>query len=202
MIATPARLKIDDSIFARAKRFTVAEYHALIESGALTTENALELLEGLLVEKMPIYPPHRFTTDEIRKLLTKLLEGKYFVSGQQPITIDNSEPEPDGYIAKGSSRDYLDKHPSAEDLFSVIEVSDSTLKIDQTTKMQIYARAGIAFYWILNLVDRQIEVYSNPSGEVENPTYKQRVIYTAEDSVPVEIGGEIFGEIKVADILP
>ena len=202
MIAPPKESQKEDTIYARTKRFSVAEYHTLIESGALTTEHALELLEGLIVEKMPIYPPHRFATDEIRRILTKLLEGKYFVSGQQPITTNDSEPEPDGYVARGTSRDYLENHPAAEDLLLVVEVSDSTLKLDQKGKKQVYARAGIPQYWIVNLEDSLVEVYSNPTGDVDRPTYKQQQIFTAEDSLPVQLNGETLGEIKVADVLP
>jgi Uma2 family endonuclease len=85
------------------------------------------------------------------------------VRGQEPIILsDNSAPEPDVVIARYLSRDYVSSHPLAADILLVIEVSDSTLKYDRITKLSLYAESGIADYWIFNLVEPQLEMYSEP----------------------------------------
>ena len=202
MIAAQPQPKIEQSLAERSKRFSVAEYHTLFESGGLTTEYSLELIEGLLIEKMPIYPPHSFTTDVTRDFVTLLLPKGYFAKSQAPITLADSEPEPDGLIVRGNYRDFAATHPTATDTPLVIEVSDSSLRFDQQDKKRVYARAGIPIYWIINLIDRQVEIYSDPITDHEPPTYRQQTIYTEKDQFPVEIDGKTVGHIQTADILP
>ncbi|MEM7802708.1 MAG: Uma2 family endonuclease [Chloroflexota bacterium] len=203
MIETqPNRQKQEASIFERAKRFSVAEYHQWMDAGILTEDHALELLEGIIFEKMPIHPPHRFVTDEIRQILMRIVKDGYYVSGQQPVTTVESEPEPDVFVVRGRSRDFLQSHPTPKNVPLVIEVSDSTLMTDQQVKKRIYARAGIPIYWIVNLNDRQLELYSEPLQDIESPNYRQQTIYFPKDEFPVVIDGQTIGQIKVADILP
>lgn len=183
-------------------RITVDRYHEMIEVGFLTENDRLELLEGYLIEKMTVNPPHSFTTDQIRDELMTVLKSGYFVKSQQPITTDSSEPEPDVIIVQGNKRDFVKRHPEPQEISLVIEVSDSTLYQDQTWKKRIYAQASIAIYWIVNLADRQIEVYSHPSGPSDNPTYRQLITYHETDHIPVILNNQEIAQLRVHDLLP
>ena len=183
-------------------RITVARYHEMLEAGFLTENDRLELLEGYLIEKMTVNPPHSFTTDQIRDELMATLKSGYFVKSQQPITTDGSEPEPDVIVVQGNKRDFVNRHPQPQDVPLVIEVSDSTLYQDQTWKKRIYAQASIATYWIDNLSERQIEVYSQPSGPSDNPTYHQLITYREADEIPVILNNQEIAQLSVRDLLP
>jgi Uma2 family endonuclease len=126
----------------------------------------------------------------------------YYVDAQEPLTTDESEPEPDVMIVRGQRRDYRDRHPGPRDIAVVIEVSDTTLQRDRTLKKQIYARGGIPVYWIINLPEQQIECYTQPSGPAEHPDYQQRQDYHSTEHIPVPIGEQLIGELAVADLLP
>ena len=143
-------------------RVSVAQYHAMIDSGALTEDNPIELLQGWLVQKMPKKPRHSTITRIIRKLLAELMPQGWYVDSQEPMTTADSEPEPDIMIVRGTVMDYLDRHPGPEDVALVVEVSDATLNRDQTLKKQLYAAAAVPVYWVVNLPDNQVEVYSRP----------------------------------------
>lgn len=183
-------------------RLSIEQYHAMIQSGILTDDDFVELLEGWLVFKMPKNPPHRATTRLVRTALENILPPGWYVDSQEPITLSNSEPEPDIVVVRGDTRQYLDRHPGAEDIAIVIEVSDTTLQRDRTVKKRIYARAGIAFYWIVNLVEEQVEVYSQPLVEVEQPDYSQRLDFGRSAVVPIMIEGIENCAIAVNSLLP
>lgn len=183
-------------------RLRVEQYHAIIQAGILTDDDSVELLEGWLVFKMPKNPPHRVTTRLVRTALENILPPGWYVDSQEPITLSNSEPEPDIVVVRGDTRQYLDRHPGAEDIALIIEVSDTTLQRDRTIKKRIYARAGIAIYWIVNLVEEQVEVYSQPIVEVEQPDYTQRLDYGRSAVISVIIEGVEIGAIDVNSLLP
>ena len=118
-------------------------------------------------------------------------------SAKRPITLGDSEPEPDVMMVRGDTRQYRDRHPGAEDVALVVEVADSTIERDRGIKKEMYARAGIPVYWIINLVERLIEVYEEPVGS----DYTSRRDYPA-DSVPVIVEGREVGRILVSALLP
>ncbi len=182
-------------------RFTVEQYHQMIRIGILNDDDPVELLEGWLVYKMPKNPPHRVTTKLTRNALEAIVPEGWYVDTQEAITLANSEPEPDIAIVQGNTRDYLDRHPGPADVALIIEVADSTLERDRTFKKRLYARAIIPVYWIINIPERQIEVYTNPVI-AEEATYQHRQDYQPSEEVPVEIIGEIVGNLSVADLLP
>jgi Uma2 family endonuclease len=124
------------------------------------------------------------------------------VDTQAPITLEDSEPEPDLVIVRGEPRLYLDRHPGPAELALAVEVADASLLRDQGTKKRIYARAGIAVYWIINLPDRRCEVYTDPVAADGEPDYRQRYDYGPSDAVPLIIDGQAVGSIAVADVLP
>ena len=148
---------------ATPKRFTIDEYHRLIQLGFLHEGDRIELIQGELIQMAAKGTPHTFCTTRLLRQLDRLLGDRAVVRGQDPITLPaNSEPEPDAVIARGNETDYLAHHPYPQDILLVIEISDSTLTYDQTTKLSLYAEAEIADYWIVNLIDRQLERYSQP----------------------------------------
>ena len=198
-LATPTRESIDLSSFWR---ISVDRYHKMIQRGLLTTNDRLELLEGMLIKKMTVNPPHAFVTETIDKTFARLFSDNFFNSSQQPVTMDDSEPEPDVFVVRGKRRDFVQNHPTPEDVALLVEVSDSTLQQDQTWKKGIYAQAEIPVYWIVNLPQRQIEVYTEPSGASANPIYRQLVIYQENDEIPVVVDGVETAVIPVSDLLP
>ncbi len=183
-------------------RFSVEQYHQMIRLGILTEDDPVELLEGWIIHKMPKNPPHRAATKLTRNALEEILPSGWYVDAQEPITLEDSEPEPDVVIVRGNTRDYLDRHPGSQDLALVVEIADSTLERDRTSKKRMYARAGIPVYWIVNLCERQLEVYTEPIDIAQQPTYQQRQDYSLSDEVAVAIEGREVGRITVEDFLP
>jgi len=183
-------------------RINVDQYHAMIEAGILTDDDSVELIEGWLVTKMPKKPLHRAVTHLVRKLLADVVIEGWYLDSQEPITILESEPEPDVIVVQGDTLDYLDRHPGADEIALVIEVSDATLQRDQMLKKRLYAAANIPVYWIINLIEYQIEVYTDPSGPTQQPDYGQRRTYGLDGQVPVVIDGQAVAQIAVQALLP
>lgn len=130
---------------ATFRRFTVTEYHELTRIGVLTTEDRVELIDGYLVNKMPQNDPHHSTVQRLTEDLVRLTPTGWRSRIQLPITIGNSEPEPDGAVVRGDRRTYDTRKPTGVDFGVVIEVSDTTLCFDRRFKMAEYAAAGIRF---------------------------------------------------------
>jgi Uma2 family endonuclease len=182
-------------------RFTVKQYHRMIETGVLNTNERVELLEGRIVPKMPHNPPHDGTISLIHKRVGHLLPDEWLIRIQSAITTRESEPEPDLAVVSGPELAYLTRHPGPDDIGLLIEVANTTLQDDRIIKGGIYARARIQPYWIVNLIDFQIEVYSDPRGG-KIPGYRHRKIYRAPESIPLIVVQKNFGQIPVKDILP
>jgi hypothetical protein len=184
------------------KRLSVAQYHAIIRAGVFDDDDPIELLEGWLVEKMPKKPPHSVATGLMSDAITPLLPAGWHIISQEPITTDDSEPEPDIGAVRGKRRDYVDSHPGPKDVGLIVEVADTTLARDRGVKKTIYARARMPIYWILNLVDRCVEVYTDPTGPAKKPDYRRPEIFGAKDSVPLGLDGKEIGRLKVKLLLP
>jgi hypothetical protein len=150
---------------------------------------------------MTLNPPHTAAVNALMKAFLTLAGMGSAVRIQQPITTSDSEPEPDVVLATGTDADYKKRHPKSSECIVVVEVADSSLREDQTTKLELYAGAKVAVYWIVNLVDRRVEVYTQPKGG-KNPAYKTRTDYGPDDSVPVSIGGTRVGTVAVKELLP
>jgi Uma2 family endonuclease len=168
----------------------------MIRAGILSEHDRVELIEGRLVEKMPNHPAHTFSVERSRETLEHdLLEG-FFINVQQPITTSTSEPEPDVTVIRGDREDFATRHPSPEDVALLIEVSDSTLKYDRTTKQRLYAVAGVLVYWIVNVPEKQLEVYTSPSADTGS--YEAKQIYALADTVTFLLDArEIMFPVKV-----
>ena len=189
-------------------RFSVGQYHQMIRAGILTKEDQVELLKGWLISKMPKNPPHRIATKLTRQSLESVVPAGWYVDSQEPITLDDSEPEPDAIIVRGDTRDYQTSHPTAKDVALVVEIADATLERDRELKKQLYASAGISVYWIVNLVENRLEVYSQPAVPTvptvidDEPDYSGRQDYNLGDAVPVLIEGNEVARIAVSDLFP
>jgi hypothetical protein len=181
-------------------RFTVEEYHELIENGVLTASHRVELIHGWLVTKMTLNPPHNYAVTALMQQLMRLA-AQATVRVQQPITTLDSEPEPDVVFATGTNADYKSRNPGPTETIIVVEVADTSLHEDRTTKLELYAGSKIAVYWIVNLVERCVEVYTQPRGG-KNPAYRKQTNYGPGDAVPVVVAGKEVGRIPVNELLP
>ena len=149
----------------RLRPITVGEYHRMGDAGILGPDERVELLNGRILEMPPIGPRHAYILTELYALLQRTFHGRAVVRAQQPLTLGSlSEPEPDIVIARGPSERYAAVHPTAADALLVIEVSDSMLAIDRGEKLTAYAQGGVDEYWIVNLIDRVLERFSESDG--------------------------------------
>ncbi len=183
-------------------RFSVDEYHEMVRAGILAEDAPVELLDGCVVKKMMIRPPHAVATDLVEDAMVAVLPKGFVVRSQKPITLSASEPEPDAVAVPGPRRRWVKGHPGPRDVALVVEVADSSLHCDRTLKKAIYAEAGIPAYWIVNLVDRCLEVYTEPSGPAEKPDYAHKEVLRPGDSAPVVVEGREVGRVAVEDVLP
>jgi Uma2 family endonuclease len=186
----------------RLHRFTLAQYERLVEIGLLNSKDRAELIDGWLVDKMPQNPRHAGAVDLARKTIEPLLSREWTTRSQFPVRLpgDNA-PEPDLVIVPAPSEQYFDRHPTEKDVALVIEVADATLEEDRRWKLPLYARAKIPVFWIVNLVDRVVEVYTEPRGG-KSPTYKQQMDYGPAAEVPVIVRGQVVGCIAARKLLP
>ena len=160
----------------KAKLWTVDDYHRMVETGVLTGSDRVELLEGQIIEMNPQLPPHAATTQRAFRYLDRLLETVACMRMQLPVTLKpKSEPEPDIAVVRIDASEYGDRHPAPDDIFLIIEVADSTLLGDRQQKALVYAKAGIADYWILDVNAKQVYVFREPTSE----GYQQEAILTA-----------------------
>jgi Uma2 family endonuclease len=183
-------------------RFTVEQYQRMTEAGILTKNDKVELLEGYVVFKMPRNPPHDGTIQVVTKRLGRRIPTGWDGRVQLTVALPDSQPEPDFAVARGDETTYLYRHPTAAEVGLVVEVADSSLDRDQAEKGRLYARADIPVYWIINLVDRRVEVYTQPSGPTPAPAYGSLVTYAPGDAVPLVLDGATVATIPAADLLP
>ncbi len=187
---------------AAIARFSVARYARMIETGILTPDDKVELLENYVVLKMPRLPLHDGTIDLMKAALPLLVPPGWLLRIQQTLVLSDSQLEPDFSLVRGTPRTYLTRHPVAADAGLVIEVAESSLLRDRDDKARIYVRGNIPCYWIVNLVDRQLDVYTQPAGPTAAPAYASVQAYKAGDVVPLVLDGNHVGSIGVADLLP
>jgi Uma2 family endonuclease len=179
-------------------RITVDEYERIIASGSLNEPEKVELIDGYMVRKMAKSPEHSFSTKEVLKALERRLPPGWTSRKEEPVRIPAyDEPEPDIAIVRGSDADYRHRIPEAIDVELLVEVSRTNPSADRQ-QGNFYGRGGIPVYWIVNLVDRQVEVYTDPGPA----GYASRNDFLSSQQVPVVIDGRQVGQIAVDDILP
>jgi Uma2 family endonuclease len=187
--------------YITVRRFRRAEYDALVDQGMFVGER-LELLDGLLVVREPQGSSHAAIVAQIGQVLQAEFGAGWHARLGAPVALDeDSEPEPDVAIVPGTPRDYLNAHPSTAVL--VVEVADSSLRLDRRFKAGLYARARLPEYWIANLTDRILEVHREPEPMADGAygwMYRSVAILHRGDSVtPLALFGRT---IPVADLLP
>ncbi len=145
--------------------FTVAEFERMGEAGVFTKDARLELIEGEIIEMSPIGSRHAACVKFLSRFLNRTVGDIALVSTQDPIRLnDFSEPEPDLALLRLRDDFYREAHPTPADVLLIIEVADTTLAYDRQVKMPLYAKAGVAETWIVNLLEEQIEVYAGLAG--------------------------------------
>ncbi len=182
-------------------RFSVEQYERMGAVGILTEEDKVELVDGFLVSKLTKNEPHSFACTVAREALSRIILAGWYLRVEQPVRIpEYDEPEPDLAVVRGSPRDHLrlGRCPEPGEVALVIEVSDASLARDRSEKLRAYARGGIPTYWIVNLVDRQVEVFAQPEGL----KYSLARVLRAGQTLALIVDGTQVGEIAVAELLP
>ena len=177
--------------------WTVADYHRMAETGILDEDERVELLEGKIIWMSAKGTAHRSAVGRTDYLLKNRLANRAWVSIQEPIKLnERSEPDPDVAVVQIDPLDYADHHPTPSEVYLLIEVADSSLKFDCETKAKTYAQAGIADYWVLDVVDRQLYVFREPNEE----GYQSKVILGEDESIsPLQFADL---QIAVLEMLP
>jgi Uma2 family endonuclease len=186
----------------RTRRWTRKEYDKLVKIGVLHEDEPIELIGGQMIVAEPKGTPHEtaigLTTDALRMAFG----AGWVIRVQSPVALDDeSEPEPDIAVAPGRHRDYLGEHPARPAL--IVEIADSSLSFDRRYKGSVYARAGIADYWIVNLRRRVLEVYrepvADPSARFGWKYESVRILKAAASVSPLAMPTAL---VAVADLLP
>ncbi|MCP5492955.1 MAG: Uma2 family endonuclease [Leptospiraceae bacterium] len=166
-------------------RLSRDKYHQMIDLGIITEKS--ELLDGIVIQKMPKKPVHTYVVEQLFWFIYRtLLKSNYKIRKEEPLVLDNSEPEPDLAIVEADEYDYAYGHPNFASF--VIEVALTTIEIDRT-KASIYAKGNIPEYWIINLLEKTIEVYTSPIGN----QYSSKKVFTFQE----EVSSLQFAELKV-----
>ena len=140
------------------RKLTIAEYHKLVEAGVLHPKERVELLDGLLVQMAPIGPRHQSIVDQLTEEFSAQNKGRYKVSPGRPIPIpDFNEPQPDMVLFKRGVPS--ERHPSPNEIYLVVEVSETTLKQDEGKKLLAYQDAGIPEYWIVDVAAKVVRIH-------------------------------------------
>jgi Uma2 family endonuclease len=178
-------------------RFSLDEYEAMIEHGILTHDDRVELLAGEIVEKMTIGSRHAACVKKLNRVFSTALGGRVIVSVQDPIRLPpDSEPEPDLSIVKPRDDFYAQAHPSPQDVLLIVEVADSSLPVDRSVKLPLYAASGIAEYWIVDLINNAIELYTEP----RDGRYTGSRIMRGDETITPTAFPDVV--VRIGDILP
>jgi Uma2 family endonuclease len=191
----------------RLYRIRLDKYHQMAALGILTGRDRVVLLDGLLVTKMTRHPPHVTATRRTNKALEAILPEGWMVAKKDPITLPSgpagadSEPEPDVTVVRGTINDYAGHHPGPADIALVVEVAERSLAEDRAGLVR-YAWAGIPTAWIINLPERRVEVYSEPTGPDAAARYLEVEVYGPDQLIPVRLEGREVGRIEGKGLLP
>ena len=161
---------------------TVDDYHKMAAAGILTQDDRVELIEGQIIAMSPVGSRHAACVKRINQLLTQQAQDRALVSVQDPIYLGtHSEPEPDVALLRPRDDFYAEAHPGPDDVLLVIEVADTTVATDRRIKAPLYARSGIAEFWLVLLEDDFIEVYRRPAER----GYKEMHRMERSDTIPL-----------------
>jgi len=188
---------------------TVEQFHLMIHNGIVPEGAPIELIDGLMVRKdrsargenlMTHNPRHALLVSRLQRLLASFCESAgFYLRVQLPVTLNNiSAPEPDIAVVIGTEEDYADRHPGPSDVLLIIEVADSSVGTDRSTKQRLYATAGVAQYWLINLSESQVEVYEQPDST--SGKYAQQTILKSGQAVAWNLSPTQQLEISVTDL--
>jgi Uma2 family endonuclease len=182
--------------------FTTEEYDAMLRAGILREGEPVELLGGLIRNKMGKSPEHMGSANRLMKGLDRLLPPGWHAVQENAVIISGfDEPEPDVTVRRGELEDYDHRKATVDDIALLVEVAVTSIETDRGEKPRAYAAAGVPTYWIVNLNTRRVEVYSSPSMG-DDPRYERHEERTAADQLDIVIDGVTVGQISVAAILP
>lgn len=187
------------------RRFSIKEYHQMIEAGILSSDDRVELLEGWIVKKMKQNPPYTSSVSRLARRISQVLPADFTLGVHSPVTLklSNSEPEPDLSLARGPMEKFDSRHPQGFDICILIEVADAMLLDDRLYKATLYSRNKIPEFWLVNLVKRQIEVYTKPlAGRYQKTvSYQKVVVYFENDQVDLMLDSIKVGELSVRELM-
>ena len=191
-------------------RFSVEQYHQLIDQGILPEDGSYELLRGLVVEKdtgtlgeetVGHKPPHALVVALLSPLIAQINSSKRHLRIQLPVVAGRDDaPEPDGSIVRGVPRDYASHLPTAADTFCVIEIAHSSLERDESEKLAIYAAGGIPQYLIINLRSGAIEHYADPDPAAA--LYRSKTTVSGDQIIRLNLGDNEWLDVKAGELLP
>ena len=190
--SSPAAIIPTDHLF----RLTTAQYGRMIEAGVLGESDPVELLDGFLVEHMSRNESHDSRLSRITRMLRSMLPKEWMDRGQMALNLSESIPEPDLCIVRFDPDDYSTRAPGVSELGLVIEVADTSLRLDLTTKAQIYARENVPVYWVVDIPDRVVEVFTLPSPD----GYLSRQAFAPGTSLPLVLDGQLAGSLDVTEL--
>ena len=203
MPITPSRPQPPTLELTGFYRISVEQYRRMIDAGILVCGEPAELLEGFLVSQpRPASPRVASSRTRIHYAFADYEFPNWCFHLVGALTLSDSEPEPDFALVRGDISTHDKRFPGPGEVGIVGEVCDSSLQFDRREKGRIYARAGIPIYWIINVIDRQIEVYTNPQPAATPPEYTTRTDYPHGTSVPVVLDGVTVATLAVADLIP
>jgi Uma2 family endonuclease len=199
--ADPGRPDLADRLF----RIDIETYHRMGEFGLITPSDRVELLDGLLVRKMTKGPRHVTATHRTFKILLGCLPPGWHPRVESPVEFPqgpdgDSAPEPDVVVVRGDDDLYNHRHPGPGDVLLVIQVADSSLLIDRKG-LRRFGWAGVPVVWIVNLRNETVEVYTGPSGPVDDPGFAQKVTRGVDDLLEIPLDGRTIGGLRVVDFL-
>jgi len=151
---------------------------------------------------MAVNSRHRIAKRKLFLVLNQLITPEYFIDEQAPVRTTDSVVEPDLMILRGSPDDYFPEHALASQTSLLIEVADTSLADDRRKKKLLYAYESVRNYWIVNLADLQIEVYTDPTGPGDAPTFRSRIDYRPGNTIPLELDGKLVGQFRVEEGFP
>lgn len=203
-VMAPPEDAVEMMALAGARRVTIDQYHKMHEAGIYMDGDRVELIEGYILEKPVRGVAHESALRRLNRRLPGFLPPTgWFLQLQGAVTLPaDNEPEPDGVILRGDETSYDARHPGPDDIGLAIEISDTSLPFDRRLKGRAYSRAGIPVYWVVNVVDRVIEVYTDPDPTATPPAYHTHTNYAPGQSVPLVLDGQAVATIPVDDLLP
>lgn len=184
------------------RRFSVDEYARMGVAGVFPEDESVELLEGWIVPKMNRNPRHDATIELVQACLLRLLPSGWSLRVRSAIVTDDSQPEPDLAVVRGTARERALQHPRASSTALVVEVADTSLAIDQTVKARIYAKAGIPRYWVVNLIADEVEEYTQPVSSGDSSHYASTSVFRRGEQILLVVDGAELGAIAVGELLP